>query len=54
MVSAEAGRVPILRRRDGTLVGLVARRANSVRQEHEREGLMRVLPRLKAAAKPGA
>jgi len=60
MVTAEAGRVPILRRRDGTLVGLVARRdilrvrANSVRQEHEREALMRVLPRLKAAAaKPG-
>ena len=56
MVTAEAGRVPILRRRDGTLVGLVARRdilrvrANSVRQEHEREALMRVLPRLKAAA----
>jgi H+/Cl- antiporter ClcA/predicted transcriptional regulator len=59
MVSAEAGRVPILRRRDGTLVGLVARRdilrvrANSVRQEREREALMRVLPRLRAAAKPG-
>jgi H+/Cl- antiporter ClcA/predicted transcriptional regulator len=61
MVTAEAGRVPILRRQDNTLVGLVARRdilrvrANSVRQEHEREALMRVLPRLRAAAdKPTA
>jgi CBS domain-containing protein len=56
MVASETGRVPILRRRDGTLVGLVARRdllrvrATIVRHEREREALMRVLPRLRAAA----
>ncbi len=57
MVAGETGRVPILRRSDGALVGLVARRdllrvrANAVRQEREREALMRLLPRLRAAGK---
>ncbi len=47
MAQADAGRVPILRRADGRLVGLVARRdllrvrANAVRQEREREVLLR-------------
>ena len=44
---ADVGRVPILRRADGRHVGLVARRdllrvrANAVRQEREREVLLR-------------
>jgi CBS domain len=48
MVANEAGRVPILSRRDGTVVGLVARRdllrvrANALRHEREREALMRI------------
>lgn len=57
MVATETGRVPILRRSDGALVGLVARRdllrvrASVVRHEREREALMRVLPRLRALGK---
>ena len=53
MVASDTGRVPILGRSDGALVGLIARRdllrvrSNAVRQEREREALMRVLPRLK-------
>jgi H+/Cl- antiporter ClcA len=45
------GRVPILSRATGALVGLVARRdllrvrTNMTRHEHEREALIRVLPR---------
>ena len=48
MVTGETGRVPILRRHDGALVGLIARRdllrvrANVVRQDREREALMRL------------
>ncbi|HEX4023090.1 MAG TPA: chloride channel protein [Steroidobacteraceae bacterium] len=48
MASAGVGRVPIVRRSDGVLVGLVARRdllrvrASFVRQEHERETLIRL------------
>jgi H+/Cl- antiporter ClcA/CBS domain-containing protein len=47
MAAADTGRVPILRRADGTLVGLVARRdllrvrASVTRQEREREVLLR-------------
>ena len=48
MAIADVGRVPILRRSDDKLVGLVARRdllrvrADVVRHEHEREVLLRV------------
>ncbi len=48
MAVADVGRVPILRRSDDKLVGLVARRdllrvrADVVRHEHEREVLLRV------------
>ncbi len=51
MSFSEHGRVPILSRATGQLVGLVARRdllrvrTNMMRQEHEREALIRVLPR---------
>jgi CBS domain-containing protein len=51
MSATDTGRVPILARGTGALVGLVARRdllrvrANARRQEHEREALIRVLPR---------
>ncbi|HUZ75174.1 MAG TPA: chloride channel protein [Stellaceae bacterium] len=50
MAAADVGRVPILRRRDDALVGLVARRdllrvrASVVRQEREREVLIRLRP----------
>ncbi len=50
MVATDTSRVPILSKHDGTLVGLVARRdllrvrANVVRQEREREALMRLPP----------
>ncbi len=53
MASAGVGRVPILSRIDGALVGLVARRdllqvrAGAVRHEREREALIRVGPRRK-------
>ncbi|HET7757976.1 MAG TPA: chloride channel protein, partial [Steroidobacteraceae bacterium] len=51
MSATDTGRVPILERASGALVGLVARRdllrvrANVRRHEHEREALIRVLPR---------
>ena len=51
MSFSEHGRVPILSRQTGALVGLVARRdllrvrTNMMRHEHEREVLIRVLPR---------
>jgi H+/Cl- antiporter ClcA len=51
MAFTEHGRVPILSRKSGELVGLVARRdllrvrTNMTRHEHEREALIRVLPR---------
>ena len=51
MTNTDIGRVPILSRESGSLVGLVARRdllrvrTNMVRHEHEREALIRVLPR---------
>jgi chloride channel protein, CIC family len=51
MSFTEHGRVPILSRQTGALVGLVARRdllrvrTNMMRHEHEREVLIRVLPR---------
>jgi len=51
MSFTEHGRVPILSRKTGALVGLVARRdllrvrTNMMRHEHEREVLIRVLPR---------
>jgi len=51
MSFTEHGRVPILNRASGALVGLVARRdllrvrTNMMRHEHEREALIRVLPR---------
>jgi chloride channel protein, CIC family len=51
MSATDTGRVPILARGSGALVGLVARRdllrvrANVRRHEHEREALIRVLPR---------
>jgi chloride channel protein, CIC family len=56
MAGSEASRVPILRREDGVVVGLVARRdllrvrAAVVRQEHERERLIRL--RMKGAVQP--
>jgi len=55
MASADVGRVPILRRGDDSLVGLVARRdllgvrAHVVRHEHEREVLIRLRPTRPAA-----
>ena len=51
MAATDVGRVPILNRQSGALVGLVARRdllrirSNTMRHEHEREALIRVLPR---------
>ena len=51
MTSTDVGRVPIVNRESGSLVGLVARRdllrvrTNMVRHEREREALIRVLPR---------
>jgi H+/Cl- antiporter ClcA len=51
MTAADIGRVPILSRKSGALVGLVARRdllrvrSNMMRNEREREALIRVLPR---------
>jgi CIC family chloride channel protein len=51
MTSSDVGRVPIVNRQSGSLVGLVARRdllrvrTNMVRHEREREALIRVLPR---------
>jgi CIC family chloride channel protein len=51
MTSTAVGRVPIVSRQSGSLVGLVARRdllrvrTNMVRHEREREALIRVLPR---------
>ena len=51
MTATDTGRVPILARDTGELVGLVARRdllrvrASARRHEHEREALIRVLPR---------
>jgi CBS domain-containing protein len=48
MADANRGRVPILRRADGSLVGLVARRdllrvrANVIQHERERETLIRI------------
>lgn len=50
MTATDIGRVPILNRESGALVGLVARRdllrvrADMMRHEHEREKLIRVLP----------
>ena len=55
MTNADIGRVPILSRESGSLVGLVVRRdllrvrTNMVRHEHEREALIRVLPRREEA-----
>jgi H+/Cl- antiporter ClcA len=55
MAAADKGRVPILRRENGLLVGLVARRdllrvrANVIRYEHEREALIRLWPSPSAA-----
>jgi H+/Cl- antiporter ClcA len=52
MAATDIGRVPILSRSSGALVGLVARRdllrvrSNIMRNEHEREALIRVLPRI--------
>ena len=54
MTATDTGRIPILSRKSGALVGLVARRdllrvrANVMRQEHEREALIRVLPSRRA------
>jgi H+/Cl- antiporter ClcA len=51
MAATDKGRVPILSRNTGALVGLVARRdllrvrSNMMRHEREREALIRVLPR---------
>ena len=51
MTCTDVGRVPIVSRKSGSLVGLVARRdllrvrTNMVRHEREREALIRVLPR---------
>ena len=51
MSATGTGRVPVLERASGALVGLVARRdllrvrAQTRRHEHEREALIRVLPR---------
>jgi len=51
MAATDIGRVPILNRQSGALVGLVARRdllrvrSNMMRHEREREALIRVLPR---------
>jgi CBS domain-containing protein len=51
MTATDIGRVPILSRKSGEMVGLVARRdllrvrAHVVRHEREREALIRVLPR---------
>jgi CIC family chloride channel protein len=51
MTSTDVGRVPIVNRKSGALVGLVARRdllrvrTNMVQHEREREALIRVLPR---------
>jgi CBS domain-containing protein len=51
MSATDTGRVPILARENGALVGLVARRdllrvrASARRHEHEREALIRWLPR---------
>jgi CIC family chloride channel protein len=51
MTSTDVGRVPIVNRESGSLVGLAARRdllrvrTNMVRHEREREALIRVLPR---------
>lgn len=51
MAATDIGRVPILSRQSGALVGLVARRdllrvrSNMMRHEREREALIRVLPR---------
>jgi CIC family chloride channel protein len=50
MAAADISRIPILRRRDDALVGLVARRdllrvrARAVKHEQEREILIRVRP----------
>jgi chloride channel protein, CIC family len=51
MTSTAVGRVPIVNRESGALVGLVGRRdllrvrTNMVQHEREREALIRVLPR---------
>ncbi|HEY2051967.1 MAG TPA: CBS domain-containing protein [Caulobacteraceae bacterium] len=48
MAAADIGRAPVLRRRDGALVGIVARRdllrvrAAAAREEAEREALIRL------------
>ena len=55
MNATGTGRVPILERPSGRLLGLVARRdllrvrAHAARHEREREALIRVLPRREAA-----
>jgi len=55
MAAADTGRVPIVSRDDGTLIGLVARRdllrvrASVVRQERDREVLLRLRPSRAAA-----
>jgi len=55
MSATGTGRVPILERASGRLVGLVARRdllrvrSHARRHEHEREAMIRVLPRRGAA-----
>ena len=54
MTATDTGRIPILNRKSSALVGLVARRdllrvrANVMRQEHEREALIRILPSRRA------
>jgi chloride channel protein, CIC family len=59
MTNTDIGRVPILSRQSGSLVGLVARRdllwvrTNMVAHEHEREALIRVLPRREESALAG-
>jgi chloride channel protein, CIC family len=56
MAEADAGRVPITRRADGVVVGLVARRdllrirATTVRHERDREVLIRIGKRRVSAA----
>jgi CIC family chloride channel protein len=60
MASTEIGRVPIVSRASGLLVGLLARRdllrvrTNMVRHEHHREALIRVLPRRQESKSAGS
>lgn len=56
MAEADVGRVPILRRDDGAVIGLIARRdllrirATTVRQERDREALLHIGRRRTSAA----